>query len=300
MHLYSWLYFAHPKDTIELSNKTEVQDMALQGIGNRIKAIRQDRGFTQKQLAGLLGVTEQAVSKWERETSYPDISMLNGISEVMDCSLDYLFQYESGKKNLLDQDSIERRAEVNRHLLPDIISLEFGEGLVPVFLSEDRQGFPHINGLRCQAASQWGVILPVIRMLDQMALGSDQYRININGVCMYEGRQKDMDEDSLEGILEKLKDTIFKNIEFVLNNQTIYHMVENLRAQYPYVVQDIIPDVVTYSMLRQVVIYLLKEQGCAVNPLILIIESMERHAGIRDPKELAGKVAVEIGEGFRF
>ena len=283
MHLYSWLYFAHPKDTIELSNKTEVQDMALQGIGNRIKAIRQDRGFTQKQLAGLLGVTEQAVSKWERA-----------------CSLDYLFQYESGKKNLLDQDSIERRAEVNRHLLPDIISLEFGEGLVPVFLSEDRQGFPHINGLRCQAASQWGVILPVIRMLDQMALGSDQYRININGVCMYEGRQKDMDEDSLEGILEKLKDTIFKNIEFVLNNQTIYHMVENLRAQYPYVVQDIIPDVVTYSMLRQVVIYLLKEQGCAVNPLILIIESMERNAGIRDPKELAGKVAEEIGEGFRF
>lgn len=272
--------------------------MALQGIGNRIKAIRQDRGFTQKQLAGLLGVTEQAVSKWERETSYPDISMLNGISEVLDCSLDYLFQYESGKKNLLDQDSIERRAEVNRHLLPDIISLEFGEGLVPLFLSEDRQGFPHINELRCQAASQWGVILPVIRMMDQAALASDQYRIRINGACMYEGR--DMGEDGLEGILEKLKDTIFKNIEFVLNNQTIYHMVENLRAQYPYVVQGIVPDVISYSMLRQVVIHLLKEHGCAVNPLILIIESMERHAGIRDPKELAGKVAEEIGEGFRF
>ena len=40
--------------------------MPLKGIGNRIKAVRQDTGYTQKQLAGLLGVTEQAVSKWER------------------------------------------------------------------------------------------------------------------------------------------------------------------------------------------------------------------------------------------
>lgn len=118
--------------------------MALHGFGNRLKSVRQDRGYTQKQLAGLLGVTEQAVSKWERESSYPDISMLNGISEVMDCSLDYLFQYQSGKKNLLAQDSIELRDEINRYLLSDIISLEFGESLISLFMEEGRQGYPHI------------------------------------------------------------------------------------------------------------------------------------------------------------
>lgn len=32
--------------------------MALDGFGNRLKAVRQDRGYTQKQLADLLGVTE--------------------------------------------------------------------------------------------------------------------------------------------------------------------------------------------------------------------------------------------------
>ncbi len=41
--------------------------MALEGFGSRLKAVRQDRGYTQKQLAAALGVTEQAVSKWERE-----------------------------------------------------------------------------------------------------------------------------------------------------------------------------------------------------------------------------------------
>lgn len=272
--------------------------MALQGIGNRLKAVRQDRGFTQKQLAGLLGVTEQAVSKWERETSYPDISMLNGISEVMDCSLDYLFQYESGRKNLLDQDSIERRTEVNRHLLPAIISVEFGEDLVPLFLSEERQRFPHINDLRCQVASQWGVIIPTIRMMDQLALESDQYHICINGACVYEGSLEDRNEEGFICILENLKEMILENIEFVLNNQMIYHMVENLRSQYPYVVENIVPDVISYSMLRQVIVHLLKDYGCAANPLILIIESMERHAGITDPGELAGKVLEDIGEGF--
>lgn len=270
--------------------------MALQGIGNRLKAVRQDRGFTQKQLAGLLGVTEQAVSKWERETSYPDISMLNGISEVMDCSLDYLFQYESGRKNLLDQDSIERRAEVNRHLLPAIISVEFGENLVPLFLSEERQGFPHINDLRCQIASQWGVIIPAIRMMDQLALEPDQYHICINGACVYEGSLEDRNEEDFICILENLKEMILENIEFVLNNQMIYHMVENLRSQYPYAVENIVPDVISYSKLRQVIIHLLKDYKCAVNPLILIIESMECHAEMTDAGELAGKVREDIGD----
>ena len=96
--------------------------MALEGFGNRLKAIRQERGYTQKQLAQLLGVTEQAVSKYERGNSYPDVGVLNGMAEVLDCSLDYLFLHEPGKRYLISQDSIERKAEINLHLLPEIIT----------------------------------------------------------------------------------------------------------------------------------------------------------------------------------
>ena len=78
-------------------------NMSLEGFGSRLKAVRQDRGYTQKQLAAALGVTEQAVSKWERKGSYPDILMLDGLSRVLDCSLDFLFQVEAGRKNLLNQ-----------------------------------------------------------------------------------------------------------------------------------------------------------------------------------------------------
>lgn len=273
--------------------------MPLKGIGNRIKAVRQDRGYTQKQLAGLLGVTEQAVSKWERETSYPDISMLDGISEVMDCSLDYLFQYKSGKKKLLNQDSIEYRIETSRHLLPDIISLQFGENMVPLFVEEDKKGFSHINDLRCQIASQWGIIIPVIHIMDQPALEPDQYSICINGVCVYKGRQKGKTEEDIILILGKLKEKIFGNIEYILNNQTVYYMVENLSMRYPYITRNIVPDLVSYSLLRQVVIHLLKDYGCTVSPLALIIEAIENNIGITDTRELAGKVAVYIGDGFK-
>ena len=49
-------------------------------IGNQIKALRQRKGVTQEALAEHLGVTAQAVSKWERGTASPDISLLPSLS----------------------------------------------------------------------------------------------------------------------------------------------------------------------------------------------------------------------------
>lgn len=274
--------------------------MALDGFGNRLRVIRQERGYTQKQLAHLLGVTEQAVSKYERGGSYPDIVMLDGISNVLDCSLDYLFQYESGKKNLLHQDSIERRAEINRILLPDIISLQFGEKLIPLFIEESKQGFPHINELRRQMARHWGVTIPIIRLMDQLALAENEYQICIYGICVYKDAIENIDKNELLIILEKLKEMIFQNIDKVLNNQSIYFMVENLREKYPYVVESIVPEAISYSKLRQVLIYLIKDYGITASPLILIIEAIEKYRDIENIEELVKKTAMELGEEFRF
>lgn len=273
--------------------------MPLDGFGNRLKAVRKDRGYTQRKLADSLGVTEQAVSKWERGTSYPDISMLNGISGILDCSLDYLFQFEPDRNRRLMQDSIERKTEINRLLLPDIISLKFGEKLVPMFIEEDKKGFPHINNLRGQMASQWGVIIPTIRIMDELLLGPYEYQICIHGVPVYQDVQQDMSENGLIFILGKLKEHILKNIERILNNQMVYFMLENLREHYPYVTENIVPDRISYSLLRQVLIELIKD-GYAVNSLVLILESIENHIDISDVKELASKVADDLGTGFAF
>lgn len=272
--------------------------MALEGFGDRIKAIRQERGFTQKQLANLLGVTEQAVSKYERGNSYPDITMLNGISEVLDCSLDYLFQYEPGKKNLIKQDSLEHKTEINRQLLPDIVTLKFAEKLVPILLEESKQGFPHINEMRQQVASHWGVIIPPIRIMDELSLEESQFEICIHGVSVYQGMPETVDENGMVQILQQLKNIILKHIETVLNNQSVYFVVENLRDKYPYVAEGIVPEKISYSKLRQVMIRLLKD-GYTASPLIRIIEIWEESTPDMSAEEYARLVEKNLGEGFQ-
>ena len=55
--------------------------------GKLICEYRQKHGMTQKELADKLNITDKAVSKWERGLSFPDISMLIPISEVLGISL---------------------------------------------------------------------------------------------------------------------------------------------------------------------------------------------------------------------
>lgn len=60
-------------------------------IGNQIKSLRQRRSVTQEALAQYLGVTAQAVSKWERGVATPDIGMLPDISAYFGVTIDELF-----------------------------------------------------------------------------------------------------------------------------------------------------------------------------------------------------------------
>lgn len=60
-------------------------------IGNQIKTLRLRRGITQDALAKHLGVTPQAVSKWERNAAVPDVEMLPAISAYFGVTIDALF-----------------------------------------------------------------------------------------------------------------------------------------------------------------------------------------------------------------
>ena len=50
-------------------------------LGNNIKKYRKDRKITQEQLAEVLGVSDQAVSRWENGATYPDIEL----RKIMSC-----------------------------------------------------------------------------------------------------------------------------------------------------------------------------------------------------------------------
>ncbi len=63
-------------------------------IGENIRALRQRGGMTQEQVAAKLGVTYQAVSKWENGTNTPDIALLPEIAALFGVTIDALFSLD--------------------------------------------------------------------------------------------------------------------------------------------------------------------------------------------------------------
>lgn len=64
-------------------------------IGKKIKELRRANDMTQEKLADLLGVSYQAVSKWETEMSSPDLSLIVPLARLFKVSTDALFEIES-------------------------------------------------------------------------------------------------------------------------------------------------------------------------------------------------------------
>ena len=64
-------------------------------FGENVKLIRKERGITQEQLAEMLEVSRQAVSKWESGDGYPETEKLILLSQKLNVSIDYLVNEQS-------------------------------------------------------------------------------------------------------------------------------------------------------------------------------------------------------------
>lgn len=61
-------------------------------LGAMIAELRKQQGMTQLELAEKMGVTDKAVSKWERDLSCPDINSLPNLAEILGVSVEDLMQ----------------------------------------------------------------------------------------------------------------------------------------------------------------------------------------------------------------
>ena len=66
-------------------------------IGNKIRELRHRDGRKQEDLADALGVTCQAVSRWEAASGYPDLEIIPAIANYFHISIDELFGYNSDR-----------------------------------------------------------------------------------------------------------------------------------------------------------------------------------------------------------
>lgn len=77
-------------------------------LGDKLSKLRKEKNYTQEQLADILGVSRQSVSKWESDNAYPETDKLIRISELFGCSLDYLLK-ETNETESSDEPNVSIR-----------------------------------------------------------------------------------------------------------------------------------------------------------------------------------------------
>lgn len=85
-------------------------------LGNNIRTFRKNKGLTQEELADLLNITPQAVSRWESMAGMPDVSMLIPLAQTLGVSTDALLGYDMIRE---DSEVTERIRETYRKMYDD-------------------------------------------------------------------------------------------------------------------------------------------------------------------------------------
>lgn len=97
-------------------------------LSNKLKELRQKRGDTQEALAAFLGISAQAVSKWERNEGYPDITLLPRIAGYYHISVDELLGVDAIAKEERIREITEEYSKI-RHHVPLDPSYHLDEGI---------------------------------------------------------------------------------------------------------------------------------------------------------------------------
>ena len=86
-------------------------------LGLKIRELRHRDGRTQEMLADALGVTSQAISRWESGNGYPDTEMLPRLAKCFGVTLDGLFGFEGNRERRVREltEQVERMAWQNEY-----------------------------------------------------------------------------------------------------------------------------------------------------------------------------------------
>ncbi len=138
-------------------------------IGKRIALYRRQKNLTQEDLANALGVSPQAVSKWENDQTCPDISLLPALAKLLGVTTDELL---SGKENLPTVQVLppEKRKSLNEMMLRIVVDSAAGDRVrvnLPLSLVEIAMEMgmemPQVNGNEALKGIDLKQILELVR-----------------------------------------------------------------------------------------------------------------------------------------
>lgn len=221
---------------------------------------------------------------------------------------------------------------VEDFLAVDILGVEIGYGLIPI-VDESQGGdfLDRVTTLRRQIAQELGIIVPPVRIRDNIRLGADDYIFLIRGNKVASGQiepgmflamNPGFAEEEIQGkdtvepafglnakwieVQEKekaelagytvvepssvlathLSEIIKSHAHEIITRQDVQSLIDNVKRDYPVLVEDLIPQTLPLGMLQNVLRHLLKER-VPVRDLVAILEAIGDYAPTtKDPYTL--------------
>lgn len=139
-------------------------------LGKRIAALRKEKGMTQEELAEKLGVSPQAISKWENGQSCPDISLLPRLAAIFGVTTDLLLTGEQETTPPVQMLPPEKRKDINDMMLRILVESADGDKVrvnLPMALVQLAMDMgmelPQVNGNDALKNIDLGKILELVR-----------------------------------------------------------------------------------------------------------------------------------------
>ena len=212
------------------------------------------------------------------------------------------------------------------------IEMEFGYSLIP--LVDEASGGRMIDRIvifRRQYAQEMGLVIPSIRLRDSSSLNTNQYVIKIKGEVDYylaleppnlekeiDGidtiepaygipskwitiDKKEMAEiygytviDPLSVMLTHLSETVKKHAHELLNRQEVVRLIDNMKKQSPELVDELIPNLISYGNFQKILTNLLKE-GIPIKDMETIMETIvDSSMTVRDLDSITENIRVAL------
>lgn len=230
-----------------------------------------------------------------------------------------------------EAEELRKPENVLELLKVDDIELEVGYGLIP--LADVEQGgdlLDRIVMIRRQIAMELGLVVPIVRLRDNIQLNPNEYIIKIKGVKVAEGEvyfdhylamDPGIGEGEIEGIdtvepafglpakwiTEKerekaeilgytvvdppsviathLTEVIKERAYELIGRQEVKTLIENVREEYPAVVEEVTPKILSLGEIQKVLSNLLREQ-ISIRDMVTILETLADYGNITNDTDL--------------
>lgn len=239
-------------------------------IADIISQTRQNKQMTQEEFASRIGVTPQAVSRWERGGGLPDITLLPGICKVLEISANDLLGMESNK--VVENNDYFMDKEIKNALIAEPLLVEFGMDFISCFVEGLKTDY--VNQCRKKMANETGMMMPLLRIKDNINLAEKELQIKSYDRVLFHKKYEVIGNELYAEIIDEIANQCKKHYSEILNKQLVRIMIDNLKQQYPGVADGLIPEKISYMQVLETLRDEWNKNG-NIRDLIHIVEGME-------------------------